>query len=155
MFDQGILQLIASAPSVQALIPNDAAGNPEVYWVLAPKGAILPYIVLSIVATSDVYTTGGATGTRAALVQVDCFSTTHYGSRAISLAVRQLLESYRGNLPDVNATAVTAVFTDKDWTMPYEEGSSKGFVFRSLLQFRVWYYDESFVMVDFVEGGTF
>jgi hypothetical protein len=148
VIEQGLYQLIESESAIDALING-------VYWILAPKGAVVPYIVLSRVATSDVYTTAGATGMRAALFQVDCYATDYYTSKAIALAVRQLLESYQGNLPDDDATAVTAVLTEKDWDLPYEEGSSKGFVYRALLQFRIWYYDESFVMVDFVEGGTF
>jgi hypothetical protein len=146
--EQGIYELVNADSDITALV-NGA------YWILAPKGAVVPYLVFSRVATSDVYTMNGATGTRSALFQVDCYATDYYTARSIALAVRQLLESYRGNLPDDDSTAVAAVLTEKDWDMPYEEGSSKGFVFRSLLQFRVWYYDESFVMVDFVEGGTF
>jgi hypothetical protein len=51
-----------------------------------------------------------------------------------------LLESYMGNLPDTDATPVSAVLTEKDWDMPYEEGG-KGFVYRALLEFRIHFYD--------------
>jgi hypothetical protein len=154
MVEQGLYQLIEADGDIDALVNG-------VYWILAPKGAVVPYIVLSRVATADVYTMNGATGTRSALFQVDCYATDYYTSRSISLAVRQLLESYRGNLPDVNATAVAAVLTAKDWDMSYEEGSGKGFVYRALLQFRVWYYDTAVSvataadLTTIIEGGTF
>jgi hypothetical protein len=152
--EQGLYTLIEADADITALVNG-------VYWILAPKGAVVPYIVLSRVATSDVYTMNGATGTRSALFQIDCYATDYYTSRSIALAVRQLLESYRGNLPDVNSTAVAAVLTEKDWDLPYEEGSGKGFVFRSLLQFRVWYYDTAVAvapapdLTTIIEGGSF
>jgi len=136
--EQGLFQLITSDSNVNAFVGASA------YWILAPKGAIVPYIVLSRVATTDVYDTNGATGFRGALFQVDCYATDYYTSRSIALAVRSLLESYAGNLPDTDETAVTAVFTEKDWDMPFEEGSGKGFVYRALLQFRIFHYDNSF-----------
>lgn len=154
MVEQGLYTLIEADADITALVNG-------VYWILAPKGAVVPYIVLSRVATSDVYTMNGATGTRSALFQIDCYATDYYTSRSIALAVRQLLESYRGNLPDVNSTAVAAVLTEKDWDLPYEEGSGKGFVFRSLLQFRVWYYDTAVAvapapdLTTIIEGGSF
>lgn len=155
MIEQGIFELLTQDDDVSALV---AAG---VYWILAPKGAVVPYIVLNRVATTDVYTTNGATGMRSALFQVDCYSTTYYGARSIALAVRQLLESYRGNLSDVNETAVAAVLTEKDWDLPFEEGASKGFVFRAMLAFRVWYYETAITvapapdLTTIIDGGTF
>ena len=147
MIEQGLYELITSDSSVDDLVGG-------VYAILAPKGAVVPYIVYNRIATSDTYTMAGPSGLRAAVFQFDCYATDYYTSRAISLALRQLLESYQGNLPDTNSTTVTAVLTEKDWDMPYEEGA-KGFVYRALLQFRIWYYDTSFTLIDFVEGGTF
>jgi hypothetical protein len=136
--EQGLLQLLTGNSGVTTLVGT------KVYWILAPKGnsagAALPYIVLSRVATGDTYDMRGATGLRDGLFQFDCYATDYYSSRAISLAVRKLLESYTGNLPDTGATLVSAVLTEKDWDMPYEEGG-KGWVFRALLEFRVWYHD--------------
>lgn len=152
--EQGLLQLVASDSGVQALVPNDAAGNPQLYFILAPKGSVVPYIVLSRVATTDVYTTAGATGLRAALFQIDCYATSYYASRAISLAVREVLQSFSGNLPDTDKTVVAAVFIEKDWDFPYEEGA-KGFVYRALLQFRIWTNDDSYVDTTVVRGGNF
>lgn len=145
--EQGIFQLLTTTAAITAIVPNDIAGTPQIYWVVAPKSAKLPYIVLNRDSTLDQYTMAGPIGLRGALVQVDCYtdSTTgvtnaYYTVRALSKAVRQALGAFTGNLPDADATAVQAVFTEKDWDMPYEEGS-KGYVLRSLLEFRVWYID--------------
>lgn len=147
MIEQGLLQLLGQASAVTSLIPNDVAGTPQIYWMLAPKSAKLPYIVLSRTDTKDIYTTAGNTGFRRGLFQIDCYTDSKAGVAAgyyfclqIASAVRSVLESYRGNLPDVNSTAVNAVFTEKEWDMPYEEGAT-GFVFRRLLEFSVWYYE--------------
>lgn len=134
MLEKGLYKLLTSDAGVSALVSN------RVYFVLAPKGSILPQIVVARVATGDNYTVDGATGLRDALFQVDCYAADYYSSRVISTAVRMLLESYKGTLPDPDATPVTAVLTEKDWDMPYEEGD-KGFVYRALLEFRVWHYD--------------
>jgi hypothetical protein len=132
MLEKGLYALITTDAGVSALIGTRA------YWVLAPKGSALPQVVLARVTTEDTYDTQGATGLRDAVVQVDCYAADFYGSRAISLAVRKLLESYKGTLAD--GTRVSAVITRKDWDMPYEEGG-KGFVYRALLEFSIHHYD--------------
>jgi hypothetical protein len=147
--EQGLYTMLTQDPGVSALVGTSA------FWILAPKGTTLPYIVLGRVATKDIYDETGATGFRNALFQVDCYATTFYAARAISTAVRTLLESYTGNLPDINETAVSAVFTEKDWDMPYEEGG-KGFVFRALLEFRIHHYDTAFALEQVAaDWGTF
>ena len=134
MLEQGLFELLTQNEGVHALVGT------AVYWILAPKGTALPYVVVTRVDTDDAYNFAGATGARDAIFQVDCFASDYYSSRALSLAVRQLLESYTGNLPDTNATPVIGVMTEKDWDMPFEEGA-KGFVYRAMLEFRIWHYD--------------
>jgi Protein of unknown function (DUF3168) len=152
--EQGLFKLLASSSNITALIPNDANGNPQIYWVMAPKGAVVPYIVLTRVNTVDTYTMQGATTLRSGLFQVDCYSTNYYPARQISTAVRTVMEPFQGNLLDTNATYVESIFVEKDWDMPYDEGG-KGFVFRGMLEFKVWYYESNLVVTDLVEGGTF
>ena len=137
MIEQGLYELITTDSGITSL----ATGG--VYWMLAPKGAAVPYIILSRVATGDTYDMAGATGLRDGLFQVDCYASGagnvgYYQARAMAVAVRELLESYKGTLPDTDSTIVDAVFTEKDWDMPYEEGA-KGFVYRALLEFRIWH----------------
>ncbi len=104
------------------------------------EGQHLAFHRLSRVATSDEYTVDGPVGFRNALFQVDCYGDTYYKSRAVADAVREALWSYSGTMPDSDATIVNAVLVTKDWDMPYEEGSAPvGFIYRTLLEFRVFY----------------
>jgi hypothetical protein len=146
MVEKGLYELLTNDAGVSALVGS------SVYFILAPKGTTLPFIVISRVATNDSYDMVGATGFRGGLFQFDCYATDFYSSRAISLAVRRLLESYQGNLPDADATPVSAVLTEKDWDMPYEEGG-KGFVYRALLEFRIFFYDTTLPVNTPASGG--
>ena len=145
--------LLAADPGVSAIVTN------RIYFILQPKGTSVPSIVLSLVATNDTYATTGCTGLREAIWQFDCYAVDYYSARATSRAVRLLLESYTGNLPDADATEVTAVIVSKDWDMPYESGA-KGFIFRSLLEVRMHYYDTELPVstpsnpVAVIDGGT-
>jgi hypothetical protein len=143
---QGILQLLGANAGVQAIVPNDVAGTPQIYWTLAPKSAKAPYIVLNQDSTLDTYTMAGPISLRGTLVQVDCYVDTMITTNAayvldnLATAARLALWNFKGTLPDTDATVVNGVFIEKDWPMPYEEGS-KGYVLRQMLEFRVWYYD--------------
>jgi hypothetical protein len=153
MMEKGLYMLIAQDSGVAALVNN------RVYFILQPKGTGVPSVVLSLVATKDLYDTTGCTGLREALWQVDAYAADYYSCRATSRAVRLLLESFTGNLPDADATQVIAAFIEKDWDMPYESGG-KGFVFRSLLEVRLHYYDTSLPVSTpsnpeaVIDGGT-
>lgn len=150
--EQGLLQLLATSSGITALVPNDVGGQPQIYWVLAPKGAKPPYIVLSRAATEDILTMNGHSGLRGALIQVDCYADTkagttsgYYYCRRMANAVRSVLEPYVGNLPDTASTPVEGVLIQKDWDMPYEEGA-QAFVFRVMLEFRVWYLENALTL---------
>ncbi len=143
MIEDGLILLIQQDATVSGIV--DMTNGNGVYGILAPKQPpSIPYLVINRVATSDNYTMAGATGLREALFQIDCYATSFMQSRRAALAVRMLLENYQGNLPDTDSTAVAQVMTDKDWDMPFEEGpTQKGFIYRALLQFRVWHYDST------------
>jgi hypothetical protein len=153
MFEKGVYMLLAADTGVSSYVGNG------IYWTLQPKGTGVPSIVLSIVATKDLYAAAGCTGLREALIQVDAYATDYYSCRATSRAARLLLENFIGNLPDADATDVIASFIEKDWDMPYEPGA-KGFIFRSLLEVRLHYYDTSLPVstpsnpVAVIDGGT-
>jgi hypothetical protein len=134
--EKGLFQLVQSNAGIASLVTT-TNGN-GVYWILAPKAATFPLIVLSRVATDDTIAMAGDLGFRGALFQVDSYAGDFYTSRAVAAAVRELLESYKGTLPD--GTVVDAVLQEKDWDFPYEEGSV-GFIYRAMQQFRVWYND--------------
>jgi hypothetical protein len=138
--EQGLFQLVTQNAGVQSAVGVDANGIAKAFWVLAPQGAALPFLIFSRVGTTDFYDMAGATGLREGLFQVVCYSTGYYSSRAVANTIRKFLQDYVGTLPDTDATVVNAVFIEKDWDDRYEEGS-KGFIYGAYLQFRVWFYD--------------
>jgi hypothetical protein len=146
MIEQGLYQLITSDAGVKAAVGTDANGTTRAFWILAPQGATVPFLVFSRVSTGDNYDTSGPIGLRDGLFQVVCYSTTYYGSRKVAEVVRKFLENYSGTLPDTDATVVSQVFIEKDFDDRYEEGF-KGFIYGAYLQFRVWYYDGAAVPI--------
>ena len=128
--------LLTADSGVSAIVGN------RIYYILQPKGTIVPSLVLSCVSTRDLYSMSGITGLREGQWQIDCYASDYYSASGLQLAVKSLLENYVGNLPDTDSTAVAATFIDKCWDMPYEEGG-KGFIYRSLLDVRFHYYDTS------------
>lgn len=134
MIEKGLFQLIQSDVNIaKQVTTTNGAG---VYWVLMPKGAAVPCIVLSRTATADTITMQGATPLRGALIQLDCYASTYYAARSLSAVARKLIESFRGTLPD--GTEMRGALITKDWDMPFEEGAL-GFVYRAMLELRVWY----------------
>lgn len=103
-----------------------------------PKGASVPCIVLSRTSTDDTYAMSGSMKFRGALFQFDCYAASYYPSRQLGDIVRHLLESYTGPLPD--GTVVSGIQICKDFDFPFEEGG-KGFVYRAMIEARVWYQD--------------
>jgi hypothetical protein len=158
---QGLFQLIQSDATTASLV-NMTNGR-GVYWILAPKAnkvSELPVIILSRVSTSDTITMSGDAGFRNALFQVSCMAGDYYTSKLIAQAIRNLLKSYTGNLPDTASTAVASVTQEKDFDLPYEEGGV-GFVYQAILQFRIWYYDSTLPITPVagqpavIDGGNF
>ena len=153
MMEKGVWMLLSQDPGTSAIVGTG------IYFILQPKGTTVPSIVLSLVATNDLYATTGCTGLREAVWQVDGYAVDYYSARSVTRAVRLLLENYTGNLPDADATEVISCIISKDWDMPYEAGN-KGFVYRSLLEFRMHYYDTSLPVstpsnpVAIIDGGT-
>lgn len=140
MIEQGLFTLITQAPTVAAAVGADSNGIARAWWVLAPKGATLPFLIFSRVSTTNTNAMSGPMGLREGLFQVVCYSTTYYGSRSVAKAVRKFLGSYKGTLPDTDATVVQGVLIERDWDDRYEEGA-KSFIYGAYLQFRIFYYD--------------
>jgi hypothetical protein len=154
MMEKGLYMLLAADTGTSALVGSN------IYFILQPKGTGVPSIVLSITVAKDFYTFKGVSGLRSALIQVDAYASNYYDVRATSRAVRLLLEGYMGNLPDADATAVGGCIVEKDWDMPFEAGQ-KGFIYRALLEVRMYYYDTSLPIstpsnpIATVDGGSF
>ena len=138
MIENGLFTLITSNTNVQAAVGLDKNGVAQAYWVLAPQGAKLPFLVLSRVGTTDPYTMAGTLGIRQGIFQISCYSASFLSSRTIAKQVRTLLENFTGTLPD--GTVVQATFTSHDSDQKYEEGGT-GFTFGAILQFKIWFVE--------------
>ena len=136
--EKGLFQLATANAGIQAAIGVDANGVTRAFWVLAPEGTTLPFLVFSRIGTVDTYAIAGTTGLREGMFQIAVYSSTYYPGRSAANLVRKLLENFKGALPDTDATIVEAVFTDKDFDRQYEEGG-KNFTFATYLQFKVWF----------------
>ena len=136
MIENGLFQYVTSNTNVQSAVGLDNNGVARAFWILAPQGSQVPFLIFSRVGTVDPYTMAGTTGIREGKFQIACYASTFLTSRAISKTVRQLLENFRGTLPD--GTVVQATFIDMDFDHQYSEGG-KGFVFQAILQFRIWF----------------
>ena len=152
-FTKGLYELLAADPGTSAIVGN------RIYFIHQPKGTSVPSVVMSNIATNDFYSLSGNTGLREGIWQFDCYAADYYSANALQLAVRALLENYVGNLPDAGATAVISSIITKSWDLAYEPGS-KGFIFRSLLEVRMHYYDDSLPISTpsnpeaVIDGGT-
>ena len=139
--EQGLFQLITSNTAVKTGVGLDKNGvAAKAFWVLAPQGTAVPFLVLSRVSTNDTYTMAGSANFRDALFQVVAYASTYYPSRNVADTVRRAIENFKGTLPDTDATVVSSIVIEKDFDMNYEEGSL-GFIYGAFLQFRVWYRD--------------
>lgn len=153
MFTKGLYELLTQDPGVSAIVDG------RVYFILQPKGTSVPSVILSCIATNDMYAMSGNVGLREGVWQFDCYASDYYSANALQLAVRSLLEDYTGNLPDADSTAVSACIISKSWDMPYEAGQ-KGFIYRALLEVRIHYYDTTLPISTpsnpeaVVDGGT-
>ena len=138
--EQGLYQLVTSDAGIKAAVGVDANGTTRAYWILAPQGAAVPFLIFSRISTGDSYAMSGATGLRDGLFQIVCYSTTFYGSRVVANSVRTFLQNYKGTLPDSDATVVDGVLVEKDFDDRYESGQ-KSFIYGAFLQFRIFYLD--------------
>lgn len=109
--------LLASA-GLSALVAR------RIYWDLAPQGAELPYVVLTLVTSPRGYTYQGRDGLTGHLVQIDAYAPTKAAVKAVARALdvtlealgapfqKAFIESERSgrDTDDASATAATPLF---------------------------------------------
>src|SRR5206468_8976918 len=112
-------------------------GN-RIFRSLMPKETDLPAVVFYVAATTSVYSMQGASGLRAKRVAFDSYARKYSDAVAVSDAIRGLLQSFKGSLPD--GTLVNGCIVQNDMDFPYEAGTS-GYVHRRLLEVEIWHND--------------
>lgn len=143
MIQNGLFEILATTPSVNKLVapsPNAASGT-GVYFSLAAKGALRPFIVMTIVASAPAdKTLDGSTQLIRCRLQFDAYADDQLTARAVIKAVRELLQDFNGPLPD--GTILTMIDVNDDWDGPYEVGG-KGYIYRSILDLNGFYQESS------------
>lgn len=134
--EAGIYQKLRDDPGVSSYVRGRIFGSK------APKDATAPFIVWTVVVTEDMgYNFQGAAGLRKKRFQFDSYATKYMDSVKTSDAIRSLLQSFAGNLPD--GTPVNGCIVMRDMDFPYEPGTS-GQIHRHLLEVDV-IYTETFL----------
>jgi hypothetical protein len=88
--EEAFRALLLNASPITALVGNRISFNS------ATQGAGFPYIVLHVIDDAEQHTYKGPDGLSQGRVQVDCYGTTYGQVKALSRAVRSLLDGYRG-----------------------------------------------------------
>jgi len=141
MILNGLYELLVTAPSMSGLLapsPNAGAGT-GVYFAAAAKGALRPFLVITVVSSAPAdQTFDGSTGLVAARFQFDSYADDQLTARALSKATRKLLEDFEGPLPE--GTLLTMVGVNDDHDGPYETGG-QGYLYRAILDMSGFYQE--------------
>lgn len=132
--DQDLETFLASQATIAAIVGK------RIFQDFPIKGAQLPRIVFSEVASVNHNSLGGAGDTRETTWQIDCQSTSREGRRELAKAVRNALNGYLGAMGDTNEVAIELVNEIDDYDTPEE---CKAGVFRKIQDYQILSEDES------------
>src|SRR5579872_7448125 len=136
MLEQGLYHLLVTDSGIQAVAPN-------VYLGILPKQYQTPCIRLQNVGSENIVTMDSTAALRAKRMQFDCYAPLgqYVKAHQIALAVKALLQDYRGNLVD-DSNNVLATITASEVLMeldePLEEGTG-GFLHRTVVDINFWF----------------
>lgn len=108
--------------ALTTLLASVASGRR--YWVRAPQGATLPYVVLNIVSGVRDYHTRGASGYVQSRVQADCYGATYSTSKTTARALRAATSGVRGG-------NIQGVFIESERDLPAEDAGPVNNLFRT------------------------
>ena len=107
MLEAGIQQLLAANGGVQAVIGT------RIYPVLVPEDVTYPCASFQVISDVPEYLLDGTQGIGTTRIQVDTWSggasnATYAAAKAAQVAIRAVLETFRGALPD--GTQIAGIF---------------------------------------------
>lgn len=130
MMLDGFIALLTDNSAVNGLIAG------RIYKSVLPRGYGLPAIAIHRYGGSQEYQADGPAGTREDQIQLDCYAEDPETAQQVAEAVRTLLASFRGTLPD--GTVVQGCFLEREMDMPFmPKADTTGLANRSMLGFRV------------------
>ena len=118
------------------LVGLDVVGD-RVFWGLAPQGQQRPYIVLHRVTADHDYHLGGSSGLVEDLFQIDCVADSAEAAEDLSEAVRDGLDTFRGDMRGVFVNDVHLRDESDEPMIPV--GSSGASVVRNRMDFSIWH----------------
>lgn len=124
-----IAKLLADS-GLAALVDN------RIYPVARPQGSMLPAITLQTVSNVPVYTNDGEAGIAEARVQIDCWGATYSSVKTVARAVTASLSAFFGT---VDGVAFQNVLLDGERDSRESGSNAPEYLFRTQLDFRVWY----------------
>lgn len=108
--------------ALTTLLASVASGRR--YWVRAPQGATLPYVVLNIVSGVRDYHTKGPSGYVQSRVQCDCYGSTYSAAKTTARAVRAAASGARSG-------DIQGIFVETERDLPAEDAGPVNNLFRT------------------------
>lgn len=142
MILNGLYQVLSQSGATSSLIAACPGGKPgtAIYFTLAAKGSARPFVVISIIdAPPAEQSMDGSSALIESRIQFDSYADDQLTARALSKAIRLLLEDFDATLPDGTTAAFTGVNIDTDG--PYEVGGA-GYLFRNILDLSAFYQEQ-------------
>lgn len=88
--EKALVTILKATAEVAALVST------RVFFAEAPQSAPLPFILLTRVNTNFVHSLTGFSELSNARIQIDCYAKTQKEARSVGTAVRQSIDSFRG-----------------------------------------------------------
>jgi hypothetical protein len=133
MIESGLSHLLSGTTSVTNIVSD------QIHLGMLPKGYSLPAVVISSISATEVIGNDGTADLRAKRFQFDCLAPLPGGypvAHHLALAIKALLQDYRGSLNDGSQITGSQVINELD--NPFEEAKG-GFAYRTLIDIRLWF----------------
>lgn len=114
--------------AITALLANVAGGRR--YWVRAPQGSAMPYVVMNRISGFADYTMQRASGYVASRLQMDIYAETYTAALTTARDVKARLSGYRGGV-------IQGTFLDAERDLPAEDTGSITKLFRVSMDFNI------------------
>lgn len=128
--EEALIAKLLADGGLAALVSN------RIYPVARPQGSMLPSIAVAIVSNVPVYANDGEAGIAEARVQIDCWGATYGSVKMVARAVTASLSAFFGT---VDGRVFQYVLLDAERDSRESGSNAPEYLFRTQLDFRVWY----------------
>lgn len=127
-----------------AAIVSKVAGIPSVFSGIPPTTAIAPFISFRRINYERTNSIGGPTSLSKQMMQIDCWATGNESMVALSEAVRDLVDGFRGDMGAsalVQVRRANLVGQNDDPEDPTNAGNVK--INRNRMDFEIWHIEQA------------